>query len=133
MEKYFVKKIEDKLMLVSRDIQVEGKIVTVRVTRAKIKDFADRDRPKWWNNHIGETFKCKVKKDAWYLIDRAAMIHFDCGEVVGKEPKVIGEISPDAVWVKEGDEFNYPLECTHPLPLKDGRYCMIKGPCGHFH
>jgi hypothetical protein len=44
--------------------------------------------------------------------------------------KVIGEISPEATWVKEGDEFDEEQiqfrGCLQNL-------CLIKGPCGHFH
>lgn len=49
--------------------------------------------------------------------------------------KVIGEISPEARWVKEGDEFNED-EVTEPMFNDVGShkaYCFIKGPCGHFH
>lgn len=68
--------------------------------------------------------------------------------------KIIGEISPDARWVKEGDEFLGPEagEKCEVLPLhrhdvvteemifvdKYGEQVetpiyLIKGPCGHFH
>jgi hypothetical protein len=61
--------------------------------------------------------------------------------------KVIGEISPEAIWVKEGDEFDEDevhvvgenswgerqsidlyKETDNPKI-----YCEIKGPCGYFH
>lgn len=72
----------------------------------------------------------------------------------------IGEISPEATWVKEGDEFEegdyrirwYSLRAQRFTPhgdyepsdeytnLGEGRkyghtttYVQIKGPCGHFH
>jgi hypothetical protein len=66
--------------------------------------------------------------------------------------RVVGEISPEATWVKDGDEFD---ECkvVHYFELngiwkyvgvrdaeimrKKGEtvkeICKIKGPCGHFH
>lgn len=70
--------------------------------------------------------------------------------------KVIGEISPDATWVKEGQEFSeeevkinfeflagkYWIVCNSLaknienewIASKIGRYTMkIKGPCGHYH
>lgn len=45
--------------------------------------------------------------------------------------KVIGEISPNAIWVKEGDEFDYPNECTIPMVemFQKQAYCLIKCPC----
>ena len=51
--------------------------------------------------------------------------------------KVIGEVSPKATWVKEGDKFKYPIECTLPM-MKDAgahkAYYYIKCPtCGYFH
>lgn len=56
--------------------------------------------------------------------------------------KVIGEISPEATWVKEGDEFNDDEVCIIYLnPPIEGvvyankirQFMGIKGPCGHFH
>jgi hypothetical protein len=56
--------------------------------------------------------------------------------------KVIGEISPDATWVKEGDEFDeedWEL-WIHALRLEKTRlntvspiHVKVKGPCGRFH
>lgn len=47
--------------------------------------------------------------------------------------KILGEISPDATWVKEGDEFEE--DEIEYWPLKGGTVpaYKIKGPCGHFH
>lgn len=52
--------------------------------------------------------------------------------------KVIGPISPEATWVKEGDEFEedrikrFDLEALkRKVNLERG--IRIKGPCGHFH
>jgi hypothetical protein len=66
--------------------------------------------------------------------------------------KVIGEISPDATWVKEGDEFSEYRWIWEPgedmdteyltderkakLPANIRKYINIiavMGPCGHFH
>lgn len=56
--------------------------------------------------------------------------------------KVIGEISPEATWVKEGDEFEqYEVAIIYLNPPIDGvvyedkvrQFMGIKGPCGHFH
>lgn len=64
--------------------------------------------------------------------------------------KVIGEISPEATWVKEGDEFDenyilgyiaedgssYPLDIIGEQLVVSSEsidYYQIKGPCGHFH
>jgi hypothetical protein len=66
--------------------------------------------------------------------------------------KIIGQISKDAIWVKEGDEFNEDEVSRHHIcydsPGNIG-YCfhcrrskgcdsedydyVIKGPCGHWH
>lgn len=61
-------------------------------------------------------------------------INFDETDVI----KVIGKISPSAIWVKEGDEFKLtdfnPLSAAaieHNEPLTSP--IRIKGPCGHFH
>lgn len=63
--------------------------------------------------------------------------------------KIIGEISPEAIFIKEGDEFNdEDTKCTpkgervETSQNPDGSYnatyefrriVKIKGPCGHFH
>ena len=69
--------------------------------------------------------------------------------------KVIGEISSEATWVKEGDEFDeYQIWCKNipfwgnhhvmiqphawkePRPIDEGwsdEIIKVKGPCGHFH
>jgi hypothetical protein len=54
--------------------------------------------------------------------------------------KVIGEISPEASWVKEGDEFDEYQESDTITTGNVRRYskgevlCVkVKGPCGHFH
>ena len=53
--------------------------------------------------------------------------------------KVIGIVSPEATWVKAGDEFNeedlFANGCGHnwnDIPTNLWRF-QIKGPCGHFH
>ncbi len=64
--------------------------------------------------------------------------------------KIIGEISPEATWIKEGDEFDeYEVQKmadlsstnrTNYLPWVEGReklgykcIVFVKGSCGHFH
>jgi len=50
--------------------------------------------------------------------------------------KVIGHISLDATWVKDGDNFE---ETSIKIPSRNNKFCnlntdiLIKGPCGHFH
>ncbi len=55
--------------------------------------------------------------------------------------KVIGEISREATWVKEGDEFDkdeiylsgHGPNWNDETPLSGKSIAFIKGPCGHFH
>ncbi len=66
--------------------------------------------------------------------------------------RVIGEISPDATWVKPGDEFDESELCLlptdmhgkvvyiprEPKPITGAELSQftvigVKGPCGHFH
>lgn len=63
--------------------------------------------------------------------------------------KVIGEISPEATWVKEGDEFDedeieeWTIDTNNKLHPPHGlseiqksnlkKIYKVKGPCGHFH
>lgn len=58
---------------------------------------------------------------------------------IGLQPvfKVIGEISPDTTWVKEGDEFDEDeirnAKGLAAMGAIEYNYWEIKGPCGHFH
>ncbi len=55
--------------------------------------------------------------------------------------KIIGEISREATWVKEGDEFDKEELALNGIwqnwcsktPLSGKNIVFIKGPCGHFH
>lgn len=68
--------------------------------------------------------------------------------IQGKGFKIIGEISPDATWVKEGDEFDEEdIYMCRAFRTEHGdvwdrpwesdfeviTLFQIKGPCGHFH
>lgn len=125
-----------KLFLCSRDIQVGDKA--------------------FWHGHL-----------KWYSEDALAeLLSIDRTrlQTLGKNKlweqeqtrdeliKVIGEISPEAIWVKEGDEFVaegdgievFPIH-THDKVTEEIIYVdeygdkvdipiyKVKGPCGHFH
>jgi hypothetical protein len=117
MEKYFVKNIENKLILCSRNIQVGD-------------DFQDENGNKFVCTSIDKVYphksiysEGKWEKD-WH--DKTKCF------------KVIGEISPDATWVTEGMEFEeaevkrIAIGISNPIGSKYHIY-QIKGPCGHFH
>lgn len=91
MEKYFVKRIEDKLMLCSRDIKVGDDI---------------------WFTGLGGSLKqakfyhlCK-NVEGEDVVDITE--HGECtGFLLGSDGfKVIGEISPEATWLGEGSELD---------------------------
>lgn len=59
-----------------------------------------------------------------------------------KKDQEIGQVSLDATWVKEGDEFKgegidfviaVSDEDYNKPPEKQKIFYLIKGPCGHFH
>lgn len=71
--------------------------------------------------------------------DNFAYIKTSDGHTSSRRPetcfKVIGEISPDATWVKEGDEFD-ESDIDHGGWVDEDLKTIlikIKGPCGHFH
>lgn len=128
-----------KLFLCSRDIQVGDTF------------FVDRDDYKS-GPHIsegiiderGHIWHPNIKEEPNYTLGAEESVCY----------KVIGEISPNATWVKEGDEFLGPeagVKCE-VFPIHDhddeteemiftDKYgkkvdtpiYLIKGPCGHFH
>lgn len=113
-----------KLFLCSRDIQAGD-------------TFFDNVGRKWEN---AEECYAKVAREANEK-------NFEYGK---GSYKIIGEISPNAIWVKEGDEFdeeeiNKMADLSSTFhdnfePWIEGRenlgykcVVFIKGPCGHFH
>ncbi len=135
-----------KLFLCSRDIQVGDKVYACNggiFKNYKIEEFIIIEKPiEYKGEWIGEfvnpedeiTLKGKAKL-GWSSIYLPY--------------KVIGEMSPDATWVKEGDEFDedelmwtsidvngYDSQSFVAWNDKDSygyEYVGVKGPCGHFH
>lgn len=130
-KKYGEQKV--KLFLCSGDVQVGDKIrgnysSTDSFDVECLRNDGDKDHPHWivrgqdGNEYFYETFASF---------------------------KVIGEVSPEATWVKEGDEFDssdlginihgnlsllWEETSSHIEFLKvKGASVAIKGPCGHFH
>lgn len=126
-----------KLFLCSRDIQVDDEVINLfghASFNLKGKYIADSD--------LEDTCYIQTKNGG----EQCVKSHWI---------KVIGEISPEATWVKDGDEFNeYQLWCKNipfwgntyimiqphawnePRPTEKGwsdEIIKIKGPCGHFH
>lgn len=113
-----------KLFLCSRDIRVGDKV----------------------KHLIGKEVEVyKINKNEVLIQDGVNIVHVLKGDLF----KVIGEISPNAKWVKEGDEFDKEELCCYlkagfntgsldnelPFTEEDSSrlYYGIKGSCGHFH
>lgn len=126
-----------KLFLCSRDIQVGDKVNNNNI----IKTIEQ--------NKGSNPDEIKLLEDDlthWFTFEQG-------GLSTNKDTfKVIGEISPDAIWVKEGDEFdedklcvrltnmhgalnNYAFHKFEDILQYNSTYIRIgiKGPCGHFH
>jgi hypothetical protein len=125
--KYFVKKLENKLMLCNRNVQVGDECHHLKypeIGKWSIKEGGVEDCVDWHGENV----------DPFFLY------------------KVIGEISLEATWVKEGDEFDEDQINIWAFDGEDGwnfsveEWCMeeqehsyddfvvtIKGPCGYFH
>lgn len=135
MSKYFAKylpveeriiphKSRVKLFLCSRDIQIGQRV---------------------WDSQTSERYnKVEYEESTSWACDSHS-VDSSVGNVVYTVPKeraiiVIGEISPEARWVKEGDEFDeeevhrcFVHENVSILSDPMKRKVQIKGPCGHFH
>lgn len=115
--------VKSKLFLCSRDIQI-GDTNLQHYDPLTNTKCADEPR------------SIKNEEDLLYLKDYIENVErYDCF-------KVLGEISPEATWVKEGDVFNDDEVCIIYLnPPIEGvvyankirQFMGIKGPCGHFH
>lgn len=116
---YDAKQYKVKLFLCSTDIQVSDKDVHIPYgVVSKIHDEADLK--------VAKAFKGLGLQEAF---------------------KVIGEISPEASWVKEGDKLSeddirywvagFPYGAYLSIEvfkeITSTKYVRIKGPCGHFH
>lgn len=131
-----------KLFLCSRDIKVGDKAATIHDPRMYWDVLADGDTVSTVTTYRGY----------WRVNLDYAVIGMDA-QWIRKEDvfKIIGEISPEATWVKEGDEFD-DKEVMFYVPSKFGFaaqfgynlikefnlppaeiFCKLEGPCGHFH
>lgn len=90
MEKYFTKLIDNKMMLCTRDIKVGDTCKFLHPTNPHPEHLDDNH--KILNLHHSTYKPFEVRTDNGY------------GPKEGYF-KVIGEISPEAKWIKEGDEF----------------------------
>lgn len=105
-----------KLFLCSRDIQVGDK---VRTTKDNINFFNDIVTEKRDNGYFTDEEDPTGSSGLFYYPHQIF--------------KVTGEISPEAVWVKEGDEFD-----EYQFDYKDATYtnriCKLKcSQCNTFH
>lgn len=109
MEIYEEEKGDQQLFLCSRDIKVGDKVY-----------YPARDAYFEVKTVIPKTGYVSIKipgmKDGW-------------GVMEDERFKVIGLISPEATWVKEGDEFDEDEWGN----IKQNEFLQIKGLCGHFH
>lgn len=162
-------------------LPVEGKIkngdrvIDYEIAPDMILDYIEGDKfmndiseevtlPKWktrFNFQKVKLFLCsrdiQVVDEAWFKDLNGEYQKETCNYIENYTNdcfKVIGEISPEAIWVKEGNEFDedevqefWGQAETHQPMIKrlDKRFdekllkqnCpivfKIKGPCGHFH
>jgi hypothetical protein len=135
-----------KLFLCSRDIQVGDKAWFQLTKHSPLKELPCIDKD----------IEGIILRE--YVTDSEIYNHYTTPDQLNQCFKVIGEISPDATWVKEGDEFDedevqfyiytgapYEPDFDYPLPIEEwdqaekmitdfiSKTIRIKGPCGHFH
>lgn len=116
-----------KLFLCSRDIEVDD----------KLKFKLDKNA-KWMDVTLKEVYELNgIQVPIVKYEGQTTIVHTTFDDCL---IKVIGEISLEATWVKEGDEFgedevrilgyyNSPWDLAGFTVSK----VKIKGPCGHFH
>lgn len=115
-KKGFYKKV--KLFLCSRDIQVGDKVWDIAFNK-----FVDVEKP----THT---------KGLFFINDCILIDENNLEYMYERYLKVIGEVSPAAIWIKEGMEFDEDQihECfVHGNGDPMIRQIQLKGPCGHFH
>lgn len=121
-----------KLFLCSRNIQVGDKLTAIneaplagiiyKIEDGKIYiDMSDGNRGLLYGKELEEDFGDPENLSHW--------------------SKMVGEISREATWVKEGDEFDQDELALNGIwqnwdsttSLSGKNIVFIKGPCGHFH
>ena len=111
-----------KLFLCSRDKQVGDKVINPESLEQV--DFTIADKTHFNGNYEG----CILVENPHGTYDSEKIY------------KVVGEISPEATWVKEGDEFDEEeIEWCEVIGFEENEFMpkdrvyKIKGPCGYFH
>lgn len=109
-----------KLFLCSRDIKKGDKVIS-------ICDGAEGIVKGWLDEHMDVIFTDEGKECDFASPSDAVV-------------KVIGEVSPEAAWAKEGEGFDehevhrcFVHEDISKLSDPMKRKVKLKGPCGHFH
>ena len=120
MKKYFVKEekkwikkgyFKSKFYLCSRDIQVGEEFLQKGI-------FAIHPTARFVATEVTEEW---IKDDENKKYAPATVY------------KIIGEISPDVTWVKEGDEFDEDQILKWDIIGSEYKFIQIKGACNHFH
>lgn len=109
--RYFAKLLKNKMFLCSRDIQIGDKDIHTGI----MQDYGEE---------IVKEVKFQHQLDFMHCVSEVNETELF---------KIIGEISPGAIWVKEGDEFD-EREVEQRYRDEDSRYYKIKCPqCNTFH
>ncbi len=143
IQMYKAKLIDGKLMLISTDIQVGNKVRSFNYPEQEEREVLNLRTSK-------KLVGAKDHSEIYHLADIQYPNEVNTA-AVSNFFKIIGKISPEATWIKEGDEFdkeelNY--QCYNKEKdywyfakyrgmweeaLPEHRRIQIKGPCGHFH
>lgn len=149
MQMYKAKFIDGKLMLTSSDIQVGDKVRSFNYPEQEEREVVNLRTSK-------KLVGAEDHSEIYHLVDIQYPNEVNTSAVTGFF-KVIGEISPNATWVKQGDTFTEDEIAFHPtkgfwmfIPFSEDKVATetflksdllekgiwvvgIKGPCGHFH
>lgn len=119
--KYEAKLIDGKMMFVSRDIKVGDK--KIYTPKGIGECIVRRPSPRFKTHDLIVVSFGPGEDDT----EAYALNEFEAY-------KIIGQISSEATWVKEGDEFEHPQDCwISNSEIGQLDTFVIKGPCGHFH
>lgn len=117
---YKVKLMDGRLILLSPDVEIGDKVYQHK-----------------YNHEVGIVagFKDNSKSIFYFEGKEPILKNYHS---TGNWGKIMNQISPNATWVKEGDEFSEEEISTSAFEkTTDIRpnqpYVFIKGSCGHFH
>jgi hypothetical protein len=117
---YVIKNFNQQLYVCGRDVQMGDTVIYMHQT-----------------GKVEETMQ-SVKPPLFDIVEEKGGRIFIYAEDKKNVFRPLGTVSPEALWIKDGDEFTFEELMAQGVgvnwsPVRTGWKFTLKGPCGHFH